>query len=129
LPFINIDTHIVSTSDPREADHLADTPERIVVTAKKDGNRGNRRMNSALSRRLGRIETVMRPAGQWLPGIRIIHDPEKDGPLGDDRVQAIWHEEMDRRIAAGEAQPGDDFPIIVRVIIHPMPRGTGYGQA
>jgi len=61
--------------------------------------------------------------------MQIIHDTADGGPLSEGQVQAIKQQEMRRRLAAGEALPGDDFVLIVREIVHPKPTGDDGGRA
>lgn len=87
-------------------------------------------MNRQLAKRLEAIERVALPQGRMLNGMQIIHDPKKDGPVPtDEQIDEIYDREMARRIAAGEARPGDWFALIVRVIVHPMPRDVEHGHA
>jgi hypothetical protein len=85
-------------------------------------------MNRGLAKRLEAVERRIEPAGCQLNGIQIMHDPETDGPVPtDEQIEEIRRQEMERRIAAGEARPGDWFPIILHVIVHPM--GVEHGHA
>jgi len=72
-----------------------------------------------IERRISALEKRQPPRPRHC--VEVIYDPREGGPYPDEAA------EFAKLVEAGRAKPGDDFLLIVREIVHPIPRGAEYG--
>jgi hypothetical protein len=66
-----------------------------------------------IERRISALEMRQSPRPRHC--VQVIYDPREGGPYPDDVA------EFAKLVEAGTAKPGDDFLLIVREIVYPIP--------
>jgi len=75
----------------------------------------------ALEKRIAALEGRQPPRPRHC--VQVIYDPRDGGPYPDEAA------EFAKLVAAGTAQPGDDFLLIVREIVDPASPGVPPGAS